>query len=247
MVRRHLMTLALVVVLLLSVSLGAVAQESRHHIVTWGQTLTSLTRMYGVTVQAIVDANGLTNANLIHVGQRLLIPEPTAGTGLTVHIVQPSESLLTIAARHGVTVRAIATRNGITNINLIFVGQRLIIPTDGDGMVPAPGMPAPRVQEAIIIASPTMAGSVSSPMVVTGWGRAFENALAVDVLDEGGTAIGQGVVMIDAEPGMQGFFTGTVTFTPPVSAQVGRIQVYSISPRDGAIEHLASVEVNLQP
>jgi LysM repeat protein len=247
MVRRRLMTLALVLVLLLSASLGAVAQEPRYHIVTQGQTLSSIAWMYGVTVQALVDANGLASAAYIYIGQRLLIPEPAAGLGVTVHIVQAGESLLTIAARYGVTVRDLATHNGLTNWDLIFVGQRLVIPGTGDGVVPAPGTTPPNVQEAIIIANPAAMASVSSPMVVNGWGRSVENTLAVDVLDSAGVTIGQGFVIIDAEPGSMGVFTGTVEFTPPASAQAGRIQVYSISARDGAIEHLASAEVNLQP
>lgn len=243
------MTLVLVVVLLLSVSLGVVAQEPRYHIVTQGQTLSSIARMYGVTVQALVDANGLTNASFIYVGQRLLIPEPATGPGLTTHIVQAGESLLTIAAKYGVTVRDLATHNGLTNWDLIFVGQRLVIPGTGDGVVPvpAPGTTPPDVQEAIIIANPSATASVSSPMIVNGWGRSMQNTLAVDVLDSAGIAIGQGFVVIDAEPGFLGVFTGTVEFTPPASAQAGRVQVYSISERDGAIEHLASVEVNLEP
>ncbi|HHX44868.1 MAG TPA: LysM peptidoglycan-binding domain-containing protein [Chloroflexi bacterium] len=245
MVRRRLMTVMLAVMLLVSVPFGVLAEEPREHIVTQGQTLSSIARMYGVTVQALVDANGLTNANVIYVGQRLVIPEPEAGPGLTVHIVQAGESLLSIAARYGVTVRDLATHNGISNWNLIFVGQRLVIP--GDGVAPSPGATAPDVQEAIIIANPSATANVSSPMIVNGWGRAVQNTLAVDVIDSAGVTIGQGFVIVDAEPGFMGPFTGTIEFTPPASAQAGRVQVYSISARDGAIEHLSSVEVNLQP
>jgi len=247
MVRRRLMTLALVVVLLLSLALGASAQEPRYHFVTQGQTLSSIARMYGRPVQALVDAHGITNVHYIYVGQRLVIPDPATGPGLTVHVVQSGESLLTIAAKYGVTVRDLANRNGITNWNLIFVGQRLVIPGAGDGTAPTPGSNAPSVQEAIVIANPVASGEVSSPLIVNGWGRSAQNTLAVDVIDSAGVTIGQGFVVIDAEAGSIGVFTGTVEFTPPATEQAGRIQVYSISARDGAIEHLASVEVNLQP
>ena len=50
------------------------------------------------------------------------------GTGGQVHIVQPGENLFRISLRYGVSMSAIAAANGITNYNLIFVGQRLIIP-----------------------------------------------------------------------------------------------------------------------
>ena len=52
---------------------------------------------------------------------------------------------------------------------------------------------------------------------------------------------------VDAEFGQVGPFSGVIEFTAPDEEQFGRIQVYGISPRDGAIEHLASVTVNLVP
>ncbi len=52
-------------------------------------------------------------------------PGSTAGR---VHIVQPGENLFRISLRYGVSMSAIAAANGITNYNLIFAGQQLIIP-----------------------------------------------------------------------------------------------------------------------
>jgi hypothetical protein len=52
--------------------------------------------------------------------------------------------------------------------------------------------------------------------------------------------------MIVGEYGQQGVFTATVPFKIPTNSQVGRIQVWSESPRDGAIEHLSSVTVMIQ-
>jgi LysM repeat protein len=56
--------------------------------------------------------------------------------GEQVHVVQPGENLFRISLRYGMTVAAIAARNGIANVNLIYVGQRLIIP--GGGTTPPP-------------------------------------------------------------------------------------------------------------
>ena len=44
--------------------------------------------------------------------------------------VKAGDTLNQIAASYGTTARAIAVENGIRNINLIYVGQRLIIPTN---------------------------------------------------------------------------------------------------------------------
>jgi nucleoid-associated protein YgaU len=46
------------------------------HTVKRGENLTQIAARYKVTVEAIVEANGLKNANLIEVGQKLVIPSP---------------------------------------------------------------------------------------------------------------------------------------------------------------------------
>jgi len=68
----------------------------------------------------------------------LLVPAVSA-SGQVIHIVQPGETLYRIALRYGVSMYAIASANGIANLNAIYVGQRLVIP----GAVPHP--PAPRI------------------------------------------------------------------------------------------------------
>jgi LysM repeat protein len=112
------------------------------HIVQPGETMYSIARHYGVSMWAIANANGIVNPNFIYVGQRLIIPvcppPPGGPGGGMVHIVRPGETLTMIAARYGVSMWAIASANGLSNINYIYVGQRLTIP----GYAPPPG-PAP--------------------------------------------------------------------------------------------------------
>jgi LysM repeat protein len=101
------------------------------HVVKVGETLSSIARQYGVSPDAIARANGITNPNLIYVGQRLVIPSGQSGG--RVHVVRAGETLIGIAWRYGVDAWAIARANNITNLNRIYVGQRLLIP----GAVPA--------------------------------------------------------------------------------------------------------------
>jgi len=44
------------------------------HRVAAGESVAGIAKKYGVTVEAIVDANGLSNASVIQVGQELVIP-----------------------------------------------------------------------------------------------------------------------------------------------------------------------------
>lgn len=56
---------------------------------------------------------------------------PAGASATRTHTVQPGDSLSTLAQRYGTTVTALAATNGISNINVIDVGQVLTIPTGG--------------------------------------------------------------------------------------------------------------------
>ena len=112
------------------------------HVVSWGDTLFSIAARYGTTVNAVMQANGIRNADFIYVGERLLIPGATAPippSTATTYVVQSGDTLFSISMRYGTTVGALMQANGLYNY-WIFVGQVLKIP----GQVPPPApVPAP--------------------------------------------------------------------------------------------------------
>lgn len=105
------------------------------HVVQWGDTVYSLARRYGTTVEAIAQANNLPPNYLIKVGQVLIIP----GTPVSaeVYVVKPGDTLYSIASRYGISWQTLASANRILNPTLLQVGQRLIIPSGGT--TPPPG------------------------------------------------------------------------------------------------------------
>ena len=117
-----------------------------YYTVERGDSLWSIARRFGVTVQEIRDANDLTSDTL-SVGQSLIIPGISAGDDLedneendtvpTTYTVASGDSLWSIANRFGVTVNELKSANGLTS-NLLSVGQVLIIPTAGSS---TPGSP----------------------------------------------------------------------------------------------------------
>ena len=123
------------------------APSNTYYVVNRGDTLSAIAARYGTTTQTLVQANGLASANLIYVGQRLVIPggssappPPSSTTGY--YTVQGGDTLSSVAVRHGVTAWAIIQANQIANPNFIYVGQRLVIP-GGSSPAPAPA-PAPQ-------------------------------------------------------------------------------------------------------
>ncbi len=79
------------------------------------------------TVAAPVAATGQEAAPVAGAAQAAqATPRPPSGT--TYHTVQTGETLGKIAQQYGLTTAALARANGITNADLIRVGQRLVIP-----------------------------------------------------------------------------------------------------------------------
>lgn len=160
------------------------------HTVQEGENLTIIATNYGITVAELLALNNLTDADVLSVGQQLIIPggqgeavatvytvqagdtlahiaslfntasaelvaankvinqayQPYVGEQLTVvsrtgsalpqpvtgtpHIVQPGETLLTIAARYNLAPAALAATNDLPYPPYLFPGQRLRIPSD---------------------------------------------------------------------------------------------------------------------
>ena len=63
-------------------------------------------------------------------GETLEESDGNSTSGQTIYIVKAGDTLNKIAAEFGTTAIAIAKENNIRNINLIYVGQKLIIPTN---------------------------------------------------------------------------------------------------------------------
>ncbi len=117
---------------------------SQCYYVRYGDTLGIIAARLNTTVTALARANNILNINLIYVGQCIRVPstatpepvQPTATPTLappptTVHTVTYGETLYLIALRYGVSIRALIEANNLPNPNVIYVGQRLVIPQVG--------------------------------------------------------------------------------------------------------------------
>ena len=128
--------ISVVLVTLLLILLGVQAVDASScgvtHTVRRGENLYRIALRYGTTIQAIAKANGISNPRIIYVGQRLYIPcgtQPPPSSGGRIHVVRYGQTLASIARYYGTSVRAIVRANSIRNPNLIYPGQRLVIPS----------------------------------------------------------------------------------------------------------------------
>lgn len=115
----------------------------RTYTVEVGDSLTSIAEEFGIDLLVLMAANDITDPNAIFVGQELTIPPPgtvlatptslpatlIAGTRIE-YIVQPGDTLETIASRFNSTAEAIADANDIVVTDTIGVGQRLLVPVN---------------------------------------------------------------------------------------------------------------------
>ena len=98
------------------------------YIVKSGDTLSGIGSKFGMSYQKIAADNNISNPNLIYPGQVLKIYTDQPQQPLyETYIVKSGDTLSEIAQQFGTTVDKIARDNGIKNVNLITIGQRLKI------------------------------------------------------------------------------------------------------------------------
>lgn len=96
--------------------------------IQWGDTLSELAVKYKTTVEELVRLNDIQNPNLIYAGETLIVPLSSNQTGQSqVYTVKRGDTLSKIAMKYNTTVQVIAQDNHITNVNLIYPGQKLVI------------------------------------------------------------------------------------------------------------------------
>lgn len=102
------------------------------YVVVKGDTLSGIAKRYGTTYQKLAEYNGIKNPNIIHVGQKIIIPGSNGkpATNEIAYIVKAGDNLSKIAKAYNTTWQKIYNDNKNIiggNPNRIYPGQRLII------------------------------------------------------------------------------------------------------------------------
>lgn len=102
------------------------ASEVSTYVVKSGDTLSEIAAKHGTNTKALADLNGIKNPNLITVGQKIKLPgSASAKPKVTYHTVKSGDTVSGLAVKYGSSQSQIKSWNGLKNINLIRVGQKL--------------------------------------------------------------------------------------------------------------------------
>jgi LysM repeat protein len=173
--RNKITAVLILIVMALTFLVQSVAAADTTYTVQPGDTLAAIARRFGTTIQALATANHIVNPDLIYVNQTLVVPNgssdptpvtvpvPSLPTPGTTYVVQRGDTLFSISLRFGVSVQAIAQASGLTNINLIYVGQTLTIPGSTapapiPTQPPAPATPIPATTPSPTTPAPAPSG-----------------------------------------------------------------------------------------
>ncbi len=117
-------------------SIGTIIEGGEKYIlheVESGQTLYAISRIYGVEVQSIKDANNNSTTSL-KIGQKVLVPiirtMSEVGDEGIIHVVKSSETLFSISRQYNVKLDDLKRWNNLSE-NSISIGQKLIIKESG--------------------------------------------------------------------------------------------------------------------
>lgn len=87
-----------------------------------GDALSVIAQKFGMSTSQLASINGISNPNLIYVGQVLKV---TGGGSANTYTVQSGDALSVIAQKLNVPMQHLIDANGISNPNLIYAGQVL--------------------------------------------------------------------------------------------------------------------------
>ncbi|MBE3582720.1 MAG: LysM peptidoglycan-binding domain-containing protein [Limnochordaceae bacterium] len=114
----------------------------RIHVVQPGDTLWRISRRYGVPIESLIQLNRPPYPNRLTPGQALIVQTPPPVTPPPPppqrYVVQPGDTLWAISRRFGVNIDAMVRLNHLTNPNLIYPGQVLLIPSPVPPATPVP-------------------------------------------------------------------------------------------------------------
>lgn len=132
------------------------APAAASYTVAEGDTISSIAAHHGLSIAAVLSANGLDWSSIIYPGQIIAIPgasaapaapeapaPPTAPPAVGgTYVVAGGDTISAIAQLHAVSVQAVLEANGLTASSIIYPGQSIVIPAAASLVLVANTSPA---------------------------------------------------------------------------------------------------------
>lgn len=106
-------------------NMSAESGSTSTYTVKSGDTLSGIAAKYGMSTSTLASLNGITNTNLIYVGQVLKVSGTASSNASSTYTVKSGDTLSGIAAKYGTSYQSLASLNGISYPYTIYVGQKL--------------------------------------------------------------------------------------------------------------------------
>jgi murein DD-endopeptidase MepM/ murein hydrolase activator NlpD len=146
----------LIGLLLVFPCLSVGAQENQPvepvYIVQPGDTLWAIARIFNVTLEDLIDANGISDPSIINVGNQLVIPGLEGLNGvLTLGTVPFGESFWSLSRRYQIPFEIMARLNRYTSPDEVAAGSNLVTLDRGEGSLsPVGGRATLRVGQSLL-------------------------------------------------------------------------------------------------
>lgn len=101
------------------------ASTGKSYTVKRGDTLIGIAQRYNMTLGQLRSLNNLTRKSKIYIGQKLSLKNDSSKN---VHVVRRGETLSHISSKYNVSVRKLASANGLSNNHKVRIGHKIVIP-----------------------------------------------------------------------------------------------------------------------
>ena len=162
-----------------------------------GDTLSNIADRQGVSLNQLMQANGITNPDMVVAGQKLVLPGSRRATAAAAprelpsapYTVKSGETISEIADRFGTSTERLIQLNGISNPNLVVAGTRLAIPGRPSSSA------APRNSKEHVVRSGESLSSIAGS-----YGLPVERLVAINKIDDPDLVVSGARLKLQAPP-----------------------------------------------
>ena len=168
-----------------------------------GDTLSDIADRQGISLNQLMQANGITNPNMVVAGQKLVLPGSRRATAAAAprelptapYTVKSGETISEIADRFGTSTERLIQLNGISNPNLVVAGTRLAIPGRPSSSAAPRSTAAPRNAKEHVVRS-----GESLSTIADSYGLPVERLVAINKIDDPDLVVSGARLKLQAPP-----------------------------------------------